>query len=136
MTKLFQTKVTADPYAVPDGDSSNKFQTPPQVARQLSFASGSLEGPPEPETKDMDIPPVRDLVAQVSVAATKKRVARLMKPKQDGTFKVPEELVKAWNSGEQDRLIREFVDCGMVKERLAKTPNKSQVVLKLQKMMV
>jgi hypothetical protein len=136
VTKLFQTKVTADPYAVPDGDSSNKFQTPPQVARQLSFASGSLEGPPEPETKDMDIPPVRDLVAQVSVAATKKRVARLMTPKQDGTFKVPEELVKAWNSGEQDRLIREFVDCGMVKERLAKTPNKSQVVLKLQKMMV
>ena len=127
--------MTVDPYALPDSDFGNDFQTPSPVARQLSFASGSLERqPPEPET--MGIPPVRDLVAQVSVAATKKRVARLMTPKQDGTFKVPEELVKAWNSGEQDRLIREFVDCGMVKERLAQTPNKSQAALKLQKMMV
>ena len=119
--------MTTDPYSVPDGDFSDEFKTPPQVARQLSFASGSLQ-PPEPETRDVFIPPIKGLVAQVSVAATKKRVARLMTRKQDGTYKVPDELVKAWNSGEQDRLVREFVDSGMVKERFAQTSNTSHMI--------
>lgn len=60
------------------------------------------------------IPP---LVADISKQALKKRVERLMKPRQDGSFVVPEELVREWNGKtNQDLILKEFKESGLDKD--------------------
>ena len=100
-----------DPYQNPgpDENASSTVSTPPPVARQLSY--GELSSGPA-----ASLPSVAEVVAGLSKSATKKRVARLMQRKQDGTFKVPEELVKEWHAGNQDTLTEEFITAGMDKE--------------------
>ena len=97
----------------PDSSSAGgpPISTPP-VARQLSFASL----PAAPVDEPSAAPSVREVVEGLTKSATKKRIARLMQKKQDGTFKVPEELVKEWNGGNQDKLMEEFINAGMDKE--------------------
>ena len=55
------------------------------------------------------------VLTELSVAAVKKRINRLMTPKADGSFKVPKEIRDDWlsNSGQtQDKMIREFKRSG------------------------
>ena len=57
-----------------------------------------------------------------SESSIRKRIGRLMAPKADGTLKVPAELVKEWNSGDQKRLLREFQNAGFDKDFGLGTP--------------
>ena len=109
-----------DPYMEPD--PNHVFETPP-VARRISFVSAAptdldSQGA-SPASPDLGLPtpvPPEDLVSLVSKSAAKKRIERLMQPKSDGSFKVPEEVIKEWRSGDQDRLVAEFSKAGLDKE--------------------
>ena len=90
----------------PDADAQS-----PLLARQLSFASSK----PTPEV-------VPCVVASLSQANARKRVARLMQRKANGTYKVLEDLVKAWKDGDQDRLVSEFLDAGLDKDPVVEAP--------------
>ena len=39
-----------------------------------------------------------------------------MKPKCDGSFKVPKELVNEWNNGDQTKMLQEFQQAGLDKD--------------------
>ena len=39
-----------------------------------------------------------------------------MKAKEDGTLKVPEELVKEWRHGNQQKLLDDFKEAGLDKD--------------------
>ena len=52
----------------------------------------------------------------LSQQALRKRVERLMKAKEDGTLKVPEELVKEWRHGNQQKLLDDFKEAGLDKD--------------------
>lgn len=95
----------------------------PRVARQLSFASSvartdldSEATPPNPNLGLATPLPPEEVVSLVSKSAAKKRIERLMQPKADGKFKVPEEVINEWRTGDQDRLIAEFGKAGLDKE--------------------
>ena len=96
---------TVDPYSPPVPEPS------PAVTRKLSFESSSCETPAKLHDGQ-----VKDLVATVSESATRKRIERLMQPKADGSFKIPEELVQEWRSGDQARLLQEFKHAGLDKD--------------------
>lgn len=81
-------------------EAGQEAVTPSPIARCLSFSS----------------PGTSTSVQKVSQSAAKKRVGRLMKPTCDGKLKVPQELVSEWETGDQDRLVNEFIASGMVKE--------------------
>ncbi len=97
--------------AVPD-ELAADMVTPP-VSRKLSFASA----PPTPVASECSMMPIPDLVSSLSKTAIKKRIERLMIPKQDGSHKVPAELIAEWRSGDQNRLIDEFQKAGLDKDR-------------------
>lgn len=60
---------------------------------------------------------IAPLVANISKQALKKRVERFMKPRQDGSFVVPEELVREWNGKtNQDLILKEFQESGLDKD--------------------
>ena len=96
---------TVDPYTPPQPEPS------PAVTRQLSFASSVCETPAK-----LDDGEVKNLVATVSESATRKRMERLMQPKADGSFKIPEELIQEWRKGDQARLLQEFKHAGLDKD--------------------
>ena len=96
---------TVDPYTPPHPEPSAA------LPRKLSFESGPSEMPAM-----LHDGLVKDLVATVSESATKKRIERLMQPKADGSFKVPEELVQEWRTGDQARLLQEFKHAGLDKD--------------------
>ena len=52
----------------------------------------------------------------VSLSAVKKRIGRLMTPRADGKFKVPQELVDEWHKGDQDKIAAEFAQAGLDKD--------------------
>ena len=51
------------------------------------------------------------------MSVVRKRIDRLMKPKADGTYKVPVELVEEWKKGDQMNILREFREAGLDKDR-------------------
>ena len=83
------------------------------LPRRLSFASQSDPDKREIEKEPLD---VANVLAGISESSIRKRIGRLMTPKADGTLKVPAELVKEWNSGDQKRLLREFQNAGFDKD--------------------
>ena len=95
--------------------------TPP-VSRRISFASVAptdLDSQASPENPNLGLATrllPEEVVSLVSKSAAKKRIERLMTPKADGSFKVPEEVINEWRSGDQDRLIEEFNKAGLDKE--------------------
>lgn len=97
--------------------ASDPYGEPP-VNRRLSFSAAD---PPKPMGAEQGVVPVgkgaKAVVEALSEDALRKRVERLMKPKVDGTYKVPEELRKAWRSGDQKQLIQEFKSAGLDKDR-------------------
>lgn len=95
----------------PDADAQS-----PLLARQLSFASS------KPTPEEGGDPVVPSVVASLSQANARKRVARLMQRKANGTYKVPDDLVKAWKDGDQDRLVSEFLDAGLDKDPVVEVP--------------
>ena len=56
------------------------------------------------------------LVNAISKQALRKRVERLMKPRADGTYAVPTELLSEWKKGNQNNLLDEFKKAGLDKE--------------------
>lgn len=96
---------TVDPYTPSHPEPS------PACTRKLSFGSGPGEMPAMLHDGE-----VKELVATVSESATKKRIERLMQPKADGSFKVPEELVQEWRTGDQARLLQEIKHAGLDKD--------------------
>ena len=59
---------------------------------------------------------IAPLVANISKQALKKRVERFMKPRQDGSFVVPEELVREWNGKtNQDLILKELKNRGLTR---------------------
>ena len=80
----------------------------PAVAFLLKLRRSSTRPPevtPEEFTKALPMSVVR------------KRIDRLMKPKADGTYKVPLELVEEWKKGDQMNILREFREAGLDKDR-------------------
>ena len=73
----------------------------PQVSRKLSFSAAA-----SPVSRGVSVMPIPDLVNSLSKSAIKKRVERLMTPKQDGSHKVPAELIAEWRSGDQKPVDR------------------------------
>ena len=113
------TKAVIDPYAPELPTIPADLATPPPVGRTLSFhnGQGALEVCKKPEEqKASTTVSTAAMIEEVSSSALKKRIARLMTPKSDGSFKVPKELVEAWKTGDQERLTQEFVDAGYNKE--------------------
>ena len=108
-----------DPYMMMS--TAPVLETPP-VARQLSFGSvaqtdlDSQATTPNPNLGLATPLPPEEVVSLVSKSAAKKRIERLMQPKADGKFKVPEEVINEWRTGDQDRLIAEFGKAGLDKE--------------------
>ena len=88
---------------------SEAASTPPVTppARMPSFAS---------DPGQLEVLDTKSILESLSVSAMKKRIARLMTPKSDGSYKVPKELVDAWKAGEHDRIVQDFVDAGCDKE--------------------
>lgn len=39
-----------------------------------------------------------------------------MKPRADGTYLVPEEIIKAWKDGNQDMIVEDFKSAGLDKD--------------------
>ncbi len=100
-------EVSSDPYAAAiPGDER-------PVNRCLSFSTPNEPAPKQAESISGRI---GTLIEAVSDEAVRKRVERLMKPKADGKFKVPEELIKEWRSGDQKRLLEEFKSAGLDKD--------------------
>lgn len=105
---MWVSEALSDPY----GDGERPLN------RCLSFSAADA---PEAAGAAQDVVPVgkgaKAMVAALSEEAVRKRIERLMKPKVDGTYKVPEELRKAWHSGDQKQLIEEFKSAGLDKDR-------------------
>lgn len=90
----------------------------PQVSRKLSFSAAA-----SPVSRGVSVMPIPDLVNSLSKSAIKKMVERLMTPKQDGSHKVPAELIAEWRSGDQNRLIDEFQKAGLDKDQIWTSQN-------------
>ncbi|CAK8990009.1 unnamed protein product [Durusdinium trenchii] len=50
-----------------------------------------------------------------------------MKPRADGTYLVPEEIIKAWKDGNQDMIVEDFKSAGLDKELFVKKAMKKIV---------
>lgn len=107
--------MSTDPYQ-PGGHDQDVSDLSPLYARRLSFALAEDDNV-EPEPK-VDLPQVapEDVLSSISHANAKKRVARLMTRRANGSFKVPEEIARAWQDGDQDRLVSEFMQAGLDKD--------------------
>lgn len=85
--------------------------TPQILPRTLSYANvASTPADPAGPQSQTDI----------STQALRKRVERLMKPKARGGLKVPPELIKEWETGDQNKLLDDFKKAGLDKDRLKK----------------
>ena len=123
---LFWTEATVDPYL--DDVSATSLQDAggqehvdaqsPLLAWKLSFATSNAKPSPDQGETSM----FTSVVAGLSHANARKRVSRLMQRKADGSFKVPEDLVKAWKDGDQDRMVEEFLNAGMDKDSVVEIP--------------
>jgi len=92
----------------------------PSLARCLSFGTLSPDGGAGCQqytdgTKKSETP-VSAVTQLLSQQALRKRVERLMKAKEDGTLKVPEEIVKEWRNGNQQKLLEDFKEAGLDKD--------------------
>lgn len=65
----------------------------------------------------LDLSSTKDIAKALPMSAVRKRIERLMKPKADGTYKVPEELVQEWKRGDQTKILDEFRASGLDKDR-------------------
>lgn len=106
---FFPQPLKDDPY----GGSSGPIQTPPP-RRALSFEVPPCSVPSVAET-GVDKSPA-SLSTCLSMSNLRKRVGRMMKPKCDGSFKVPKELVNEWNNGDQTKMLQEFQQAGLDKD--------------------
>ena len=79
---------------------------------QLSFSGLGDDKPPTAEAGCDG----QSLVIAISKQALRKRVERLMKPRADGTYAVPTELVSEWKKGNQNNILEEFKKAGLDKE--------------------
>lgn len=77
------------------------------VARSLSFTAA---------TSPADTPLSGHLGQTLSMPNLRKRVARMMKPKADGSYKIPKELIDEWEKGDQDKLLQDFQRSGLDKD--------------------
>ena len=107
---LCSQPLKADPY----GGSSAPIATPPPLNRALSFQSSPRSAPSVAETGGNETPV--SLSTCLSMSNLRKRVGRMMKPKCDGNFKVPKELVHEWNHGDQQKMLQEFQQAGLDKD--------------------
>ena len=116
-----------DPYIADAALMDKEPTSPANVRRQISFTA-STELDPSPASAVSAVVPevapkkppslVPDVLSTLNTSAIKKRIDRLMAAKADGTYKVPAELVKEWQSGDQTRLINEFTSAGLDKEQI------------------
>lgn len=83
-----------------------------QVNRRLLFGSELEHG----QNLSPELTP-KDIAKALPMSAVRKRIERLMKPKADGTYKVPEELVQEWKRGDQTKILDEFRASGLDKDR-------------------
>ena len=82
------------------------------VNRRLSFESESEFGQRHAPELTPD-----EFAKALPMSVIRKRVDRLMKPKADGTYKVPRELVEEWKQGDQLKILQEFQEAGLDKDR-------------------
>ena len=109
-------EVHEDPYAVAQAPLADQ---PPSVTRCLSFGTLSpdrVEGSHQDIRDTHTFDQVAAVTKTLSQQALRKRVERLMKAKEDGTLKVPEEFVKEWHSGNQHKLLEDFKEAGLDKD--------------------
>jgi hypothetical protein len=97
----------ADPHDI-DGDKTPQAQG---TRRCLSF-----EAEKELDQKPPEVTP-EEFAKALPMSVVRKRIDRLMKPKADGTYKVPLELVEEWKKGDQMNILREFREAGLDKDR-------------------
>ena len=104
----FSQPLKVDPY----GGVAGPIQTPPPLKRALSFEAAPDSVPSVAETAATPA----SLSTCLSMSNLKKRVGRMMKPKCDGTHKVPKQLVDEWNNGDQNKMLQEFQQAGLDKD--------------------
>ena len=92
-----------------------------QVNRQLSFSQCSEASTPRAAAVGAASTAchyINKLNQHISKEAMRKRVERMMKPKEDGSLKVPDEIVKEWRNGDQQKLLDDFLQAGFDKDSL------------------
>lgn len=94
----------------------NESVHPPPVNRCLSFSKAAHPEPGVAGDGGGSMLVDGSLVKSLSFSNMKKRVDRLMTPKADGKFKVPQELVHEWKHGDQKKLVEEFHRAGLDKD--------------------
>ena len=99
----------------------------PLLPRALSFKDHQVLGDPCAAKPAAEVatavvggsggPTIAPLVANISKQALRKRVERLMKPRHDGSYAVPEELVSEWKTAaNQELILKEFQASGLDKD--------------------
>ena len=77
-----------------------------QIGRKLSFSGLTTPSPAKGP----------DVGVSVSDSALKKRVERMMKPRCDGSYIVPKELVEQWQKGDHTQIMADFKNCQLDKD--------------------
>ena len=89
-------------------------QAPNPRPKQLPLSSKAA--PSQPKEQEDEYDPGEDTVLpppQVSKATLMKRLARLCAPREDGTYKIPMDVIETYkNLGSRDEVYRSFEKCG------------------------